>query len=304
MNKAFFKKHFLGNPVLLRQWNEAGAGQQALYLRLFDWLYEKTRFDVYLLKSAPSRLMFGVYGQERAIYRLGWASIEGDAVRVRLRNRLYKDIVTNAEMKSAGGVAVRNEPNPSYDYLLTDENFEAVVGLISHCLPSFQDSLADGAERVLPATAFDAADLVADQSGRRSVILYGDEVEVIAKARIGQSGFRQALLKRWGGCAVTGVNDERLLVASHIEPWALSGPEEKVDVDNGLLLSPALDYAFDAYLISFDALGKIVIDPSAAGALAALGIKPSMCIRELLNAKQAAYLAKHLEKFEQKMSQR
>ncbi len=50
-----------------------------------------------------------------------------------------------------------------------------------------------------------------------------------------------------------------LLIASHIKPWVDSTPEERTDVNNGLLLCPNHDKLFDKGYISFDDEGKIII---------------------------------------------
>jgi len=79
-------------------------------------------------------------------------------------------------------------------------------------------------------------------------------------SRIGQGGFRSALLTRWGGgCAVTDLFCPELLRASHIKPWASSSPQERLDPDNGLLLAAHLDALFDRGLISFDDNGEMLI---------------------------------------------
>ena len=54
----------------------------------------------------------------------------------------------------------------------------------------------------------------------------------------------------------------KLLRASHTIPWKHSSPEDRVNVYNGFLLSPAYDAAFDAYLISFNDDGSLVSSPS------------------------------------------
>ena len=49
------------------------------------------------------------------------------------------------------------------------------------------------------------------------------ETERIAlvKSRIGQGLFRKELIKKYNGCCVvTGINEKKLLVASHVKPWA------------------------------------------------------------------------------------
>lgn len=89
--------------------------------------------------------------------------------------------------------------------------------------------------------------------------LTGEEKEAIVKLRINQSVFRSELLKRYKTCALCNVNDEKLLLASHIKPWAKSEPQERVDVDNGFMLCPNHDKLFDEGFISFDDEGKIMI---------------------------------------------
>lgn len=298
MKKSVFKENFLVAPELRQRWEGAEASKREVYFKLFDWLFEQTGFDIYALERDQGQLFFGIYGQARALYRLGWACIEKDRVRVRLRNRLYKGILTPRQMAVAGGVAASSEETPHFDYSLTADNFESIIGLIQGCLGAFEDKLAAGTERVLPFSAIAADELVPDAQGRRSMVLFGREIEVVAKLRVGQDGFRKALLKRWGGCAVTGVKDERLLVASHIKPWSESNAPEKVDVDNGLLLSPALDYAFDAYLISFDGAGGIMIAAEVKDDLAAIGISASMTLSQPLTQGQQRYLEEHRRVFD------
>ena len=60
-------------------------------------------------------------------------------------------------------------------------------------------------------------------------------------------------------CIITGVSVKRLLIASHIKPWAVSDNEERLSDENGLLLSPTYDKLFDYGLITFTNLGKIVV---------------------------------------------
>ena len=55
------------------------------------------------------------------------------------------------------------------------------------------------------------------------------EKEQLVKARIGQGAYRQKLLEESSECIITRVNDERILMASHIKPWSVSNDEEKTD---------------------------------------------------------------------------
>lgn len=47
------------------------------------------------------------------------------------------------------------------------------------------------------------------------------------------------------------ITDERLLIASHIKPWAASNNKEKVDPYNGFMLTPMYDKLFDRGFITF-----------------------------------------------------
>lgn len=85
------------------------------------------------------------------------------------------------------------------------------------------------------------------------------EKVTLIKSRIGQGKYRNDLIKIWKGCSVTEVKSTNLLKASHIKPWVKSNNQERLDVNNGLLLTPALDHTFDSGLISFDVDGKIII---------------------------------------------
>lgn len=89
-------------------------------------------------------------------------------------------------------------------------------------------------------------------------VLKPTEKEAIIKARIGQGDFRNSLIKKYNGkCIVTGINDTRLLIASHVKPWSVSNNQERIDVENGFLLSPLYDKMFDLGLITFTNDGQI-----------------------------------------------
>ena len=60
-------------------------------------------------------------------------------------------------------------------------------------------------------------------------------------------------------CRVTGLKDRSHLIASHIKPWGKSDDKEKIDGQNGLLLSPHIDWLFNYGFISFSDDGVILI---------------------------------------------
>lgn len=84
----------------------------------------------------------------------------------------------------------------------------------------------------------------------------------LGKARIGQGLFRKRVLLVDPSCRVTGVDDPRLLIASHIKPWKDASNTERINGFNGLMLSPRVDALFDEHLISFENEGKILVHKS------------------------------------------
>ena len=86
------------------------------------------------------------------------------------------------------------------------------------------------------------------------------ERTAIVQSRVGQGLFRKQLMEKYrGSCIITGINHPKLLVASHIKPWAASDNQERLQVDNGLLLSATYDRLFDSGLITFDRSGRIFL---------------------------------------------
>lgn len=119
------------------------------------------------------------------------------------------------------------------------------------------------------------------------------ERKTYSLGRIGQGQYRSNLVQYWGKCAVTGFSEIPLLIASHIKPWRHSNDQEKLDVYNGLLLTPNLDKVFDIGLITFNDLGKIVISEFLEQPRI-LGIDTSMKIE--LDKRHTPYLKYHREK--------
>ncbi len=121
------------------------------------------------------------------------------------------------------------------------------------------------------------------------------ERRALIQARLGQGCFRDRLMSYWSGkCAVTGVDIPELLRASHIKPWRLSDNCERLDPENGLLLTANLDAAFDRGLLSFSDSGAILFSMRlGAAAHDILGIKPGACLTKPLSAKQKSFLEFH-----------
>ncbi len=81
----------------------------------------------------------------------------------------------------------------------------------------------------------------------------------IRRARQGQGLYREILLSECPFCPITMINDERLLIASHIKPWAVATDAEKLDPKNGFMLSPLYDKLFDRGFMTFTEDRRIML---------------------------------------------
>ena len=142
----------------------------------------------------------------------------------------------------------------------TSELDLALVGRIMDAIPASQRGerwarLID-AIHCAPSEPVAASDRDALLEGREPVT----ELLTHLQARRGRGKFRQDLLETWGGaCAVTGLACAEVLRASHIKPWAVATAKERLDPDNGLLLSANLDVLFYRGLLSFDEQGQMLV---------------------------------------------
>lgn len=85
----------------------------------------------------------------------------------------------------------------------------------------------------------------------------------IVRARIGQGLFKERVGKIEKKCRITGVENPTHLVASHCKPWRDSSNEERLNGENGLLLTPSIDHLFDRGFIGFEGGGRLIISPVA-----------------------------------------
>jgi hypothetical protein len=85
----------------------------------------------------------------------------------------------------------------------------------------------------------------------------------IIRARNGQGLFKERVSKIESRCRLTGVENPVHLVASHCKPWRDSTNEERLNGENGLLLTPSIDHLFDRGFIGFEDSGKLIISPVA-----------------------------------------
>jgi hypothetical protein len=89
------------------------------------------------------------------------------------------------------------------------------------------------------------------------------ERRALVRARIGQGLFKDRVIKIEVRCRITGVDNLAHLRASHCKPWRDSTNEERLNGENGLLLTPSIDHLFDRGFIGFEDNGRLIISPVA-----------------------------------------
>jgi hypothetical protein len=138
---------------------------------------------------------------------------------------------------------------------------EVLIGLIGEEVAP----IARSANDVMPVSADDLdtwerklEEGVADDAA----IPETDRLAII-RARIGQGLFKERVGQIESRCRITGVENPAHLVASHCKPWRDSNNEERLNGENGLLLTPSIDHLFDRGFIGFEDNGKLIISPVA-----------------------------------------
>lgn len=115
------------------------------------------------------------------------------------------------------------------------------------------------ADQLLYGRRLDTTDSIEDLS----FSLKETERSYRRNSRVGQDRFREKLIKDFKGeCAVTGITEADLLIASHIKPWKVCNNQERLDRHNGLLLSALADRLLDKGFITFDENGALDVSAS------------------------------------------
>ncbi len=135
------------------------------------------------------------------------------------------------------------------------------------------------------------ADDFASLQSRRD--LKPTEKKQLVDARLGQGKFRRAVERLWNdSCSVSGSSMRETLRASHIKPWKPSNDSERLDGENGLMLTADLDALFDKGLISFADDGEMLVADRIAKSDRKLFRLPRP-LRKRPTRGQQVYLADH-----------
>jgi HNH endonuclease len=117
----------------------------------------------------------------------------------------------------------------------------------------------------------------------------------LIKARVGQGLFRRNLAHFENHCRITGVTYQAHLFASHIKPWRESTNEERLNGENGLLLTPSIDHLFDRGFISFEDNGELLVsDVAHKESVQRMGVNTERVVRVgKFSEGQKTFLAHH-----------
>jgi hypothetical protein len=89
------------------------------------------------------------------------------------------------------------------------------------------------------------------------------ERTALVRSRMGQGLFKERVKKIETCCRVTRVDNPAHLIASHCKPWRDASNEERLNGENGLLLTPSIDHLFDRGFIGFENNGQLILSPVA-----------------------------------------
>jgi putative restriction endonuclease len=138
---------------------------------------------------------------------------------------------------------------------------EVLIGLIGKEI----EPLALAASRVSPVAAddLDSWERKIEQELENDSTIQETERWAIICARNGQGLFKERVSTIESRCRITGVENPVHLIASHCKPWRDSTNDERLNGENGLLLTPSIDHLFDRGFIGFEDDGKLIISPVA-----------------------------------------
>jgi putative restriction endonuclease len=150
---------------------------------------------------------------------------------------------------------------------LSQEFAEVLGGLIgeeaSRLRSITEVGVAVDRERLIPGDDLNVWERRLEEQVEADTSVQETDREAIVRARRGQGLFKQRVMRIEHRCRITGVSNLSHLLASHCKPWRDSTNEERLNGENGLLLTPSVDHLFDRGFIGFEDSGNLIISPVA-----------------------------------------
>lgn len=152
---------------------------------------------------------------------------------------------------------------------------------------------AAAADAAVAAAPEQFADERAEAALRRRRGLDASLREDLLRARRGLGQFRQNVERFEQACRVTGLLDRRHLRATHIKPWRDADDAERLDGENGLLLSPHVSHLFERGHIGFADDGALLVSRHLNPAVLEKWGLATTARAGPFTARQRLYLAHH-----------
>ena len=180
-----------------------------------------------------------------------WIGRTPGAVALKLVNLASLDPVIVASGRSGMGNAsaldqqIWNELQANWDVVALDAAAQYAHLALRNGVQADQDLL----EQVPPGE-----ELAALEEGKTR--------SAIVQVRVNQAHFRKAVLASYNAtCCISGLQHEKLVIASHIIPWS-EDSKNRLNPQNGLCLSALHDRAYDQGLITVMPDFKVRVSPT------------------------------------------
>lgn len=174
-----------------------------------------------------------------------------------------------------------------------------LAAMLGYLIGSEATALIHQAQLTEPVIADDLDDweIRIEQTVRQDETLPETERLAIVRSRIGQGLFKDRVSQIERHCRITRVENPTHLIASHCKPWRDASNEERLNGENGLLLTPSIDHLFDRGFIGFDNNGELIVSPAAhRPSLQRMGIETEQVVNVgSFSQGQRAFLEFHRE---------
>jgi len=221
----------------------------------------------YCAVPSPKPEEFGNIGQHWHP-RLGWmVSMDYKLLSNTIVPRDYINLLAPLQPAHYAPLQANGDGNQAYLFEVPAEMGEVLIGLIGQEAKEFvrhsygtADAISAFVDNSRPITDWENAEQKKIEVDPR---IAPTEKERLTKARLGQGLFKQRVMKIEKACRITNVTNPEHLIGSHIRPWRESDNNQRLDGENGLLLTPTVDHLFDHGFISFENSGSLIISPVA-----------------------------------------
>ena len=149
---------------------------------------------------------------------------------------------------------------------LSLELASALIGLMGHDARTIIDGnkVAENISVELDRSLYSEWEDSLEESIKADENIPETERLAIIVARRGQGKFKKNVRRIETCCRITHVDRMEHLIASHCKPWRnCESNKERLDGENGLLLTPSIDHLFDKGFISFESSGRLILSPVA-----------------------------------------